>query len=283
MQRLHSRAAAGLRDGAATVAVLAAVTLALSGGLGVTNPTIVALTYLLVVLLVATLSTLWVAMASSVLALLALNYFFMPPIGTLTIADPENWVALFVLLVVSVTGQPALLVGGGARAREALARRDELSRLFDLSRDILLTTESAEAHSYAGAVDRAPLRSRLRRDLPAGPRGVGASRGGGSLPIAPARADLDEPCAPRRRVIEFDARERTYGGHREVDRARRVRASGSCRFDWAAAPSACSRRPGGRSSRARSTPWRASWPSPSSAPSSSRSARRPSSPGRAAS
>ena len=32
-----------------------------------------------------------------------------------------------------------------SRADEALARRDELARLFDLSRDILLTTDSREA------------------------------------------------------------------------------------------------------------------------------------------
>src|SRR5438132_1056435 len=31
------------------------------------------------------------------------------------------------------------------RAREAIARRDELARLFDLSRDVLLTTDSREA------------------------------------------------------------------------------------------------------------------------------------------
>ncbi|MBE3134584.1 MAG: DUF4118 domain-containing protein, partial [Acidobacteria bacterium] len=91
---------ATLRDFALALSALIAVTVVYSRWIGATNPTIVALTYLLVVLLVAALSTLPVAIASSVLAVLATNYYFLPPVGTLTIADPQNWVVLFVLLVV---------------------------------------------------------------------------------------------------------------------------------------------------------------------------------------
>ena len=47
------------------------------------------------VLVSATVSTLPVAIAVSVIADLFLNYFFLPPLGTFAIADPENWVALF--------------------------------------------------------------------------------------------------------------------------------------------------------------------------------------------
>ena len=50
----------------------------------------------------AAASTLWVAIGTSLLADLCLNYFFMPPYGTFTIADPQNWVALFAFLAVSV-------------------------------------------------------------------------------------------------------------------------------------------------------------------------------------
>ena len=38
----------------------------------------------------------------SVAAMLALNFFFRPPVGTFTIADPQNWIALLAFLVVSV-------------------------------------------------------------------------------------------------------------------------------------------------------------------------------------
>jgi hypothetical protein len=54
------------------------------------NPTIVALTLLLVVLFVAAWASRWAAVAVSVVAMLAFNFFFLPPIGTFTIADPQN-------------------------------------------------------------------------------------------------------------------------------------------------------------------------------------------------
>ena len=69
---------------AGALAALAAVTASYEVWLGVSNPTVVGLSYLLIVLLVAAVSTLRVAVATSVLALLALNYFFMPPVGTLS-------------------------------------------------------------------------------------------------------------------------------------------------------------------------------------------------------
>src|SRR6185295_15940774 len=50
--------------------------------LRVTNPTIVALSFLLVVLIVATVSTRSVAIATSLMAFLCFNYFFLPPVGT---------------------------------------------------------------------------------------------------------------------------------------------------------------------------------------------------------
>src|SRR3990172_10893671 len=99
-----------------------------------TNPTIVALTYLLIVLVTAAAAKLWVAIAVSMFADLCLNYFFMPPVGTLRIADPDNWVALFVFLAVSIVASE-LSSAARARARDAMPRRDELARLFALSRD----------------------------------------------------------------------------------------------------------------------------------------------------
>jgi K+-sensing histidine kinase KdpD len=65
-------------------------------------------------------------------------------VGTLRIADPQNWVALSIFLAVSVVASN-LSTAVRDRASEATARGDELARLFDLSRDILLTTDSREA------------------------------------------------------------------------------------------------------------------------------------------
>src|SRR3954470_10915172 len=93
--------------------------------------------FLIVVLLVAATSPLWAAVTTSFAAVLAFNFFFLPPIGTLTIADPQNWIALFSLLVVSLVASNLSAVAR-ARTRDAVTRRDELARLFDLSRDVLL-------------------------------------------------------------------------------------------------------------------------------------------------
>jgi two-component system, OmpR family, sensor histidine kinase KdpD len=108
--------------------------------LGVTNHTTVAVSYLLIVLFVAASSPLWVAIVTSIASMLAFNFFFFPPVGTFTIADPQNWIALFAFFAVSVVAS-RLSALARDRQREALNRRDELARLFDLSRDILLTTE----------------------------------------------------------------------------------------------------------------------------------------------
>ncbi len=78
--------------------------------------------------------------------MLCFNFFFLPPVGTLTIADPQNWVALAAFLVVSVVASN-LSARARARADEALARRAELARLFDLSRDILLAGDSDEGRA----------------------------------------------------------------------------------------------------------------------------------------
>ena len=82
------------------------------------NPTTVALTYLLIILISATVSRLWVAIAVCLVADVSLNYFFLPPVGTLAIAEPQNWVALFVFLAVSLI---ASNLSAAARERTALA------------------------------------------------------------------------------------------------------------------------------------------------------------------
>src|SRR5437868_6585912 len=78
------------------------------------NATTIALAYLLVILFVASLGDLIVAVATSALATLSFNYFFLPPVGTFTIADPHNWVALASFLIVSTV---ASRLSASAQAR----------------------------------------------------------------------------------------------------------------------------------------------------------------------
>ena len=118
------------------------------------SPATVALSFLIVVLLVAATARLWVAVTTSLLAMLAFNFFFLPPVGTFVIADPQNWIALFAFLAVSLVASNLSAVAR-MRTQEAVARRDELGRLFDLSRDVLLITDGQEANSrLAGFISR---------------------------------------------------------------------------------------------------------------------------------
>ena len=76
------------------IGAVAAVVAVYVQWLDVSNVATVSTTFLLIVLLVAATSRLWVAVVTSVVAMVCFNYFFLPPAGTLTIADPQNWVAL---------------------------------------------------------------------------------------------------------------------------------------------------------------------------------------------
>src|SRR5690242_12913710 len=66
------------------------------------NATTVALTFLLAILLVSTAWGMAVSVTISIVAMVLFNYFFLPPVGKLTVADPQNWVALIAFLVVAV-------------------------------------------------------------------------------------------------------------------------------------------------------------------------------------
>ena len=175
------------------------------------SPTTVALTLLLVVLGTATLARLRIAIIVSILAMLTLNFFFLPPVNTFTISDPQNWVALFAFLVVAVIASN-LSAAAQDRAREAIARRNEVTRLFDLTRDVLLTTETSSAIDVlAQHVARRFELSRVAICLPAD-NGWQVHQGGGEDVTIDANV-LNTALAQARGTLEFDARQRAYGGH----------------------------------------------------------------------
>jgi two-component system sensor histidine kinase KdpD len=101
------------------------------------NITTVALMMLLLVLGAATKWGLGEAIFTSVVAVLGFNFFFLPPVGQFTIADPENWVALFAFLVTAVTVSQ-LSSQAKRRTEEAVAGRNEISNLYELSRAMLM-------------------------------------------------------------------------------------------------------------------------------------------------
>jgi len=100
------------------------------------NQTTVALSFLLAILAVSAIWGTAVSVFMSVVAMLAFNYFFLPPIGTLTIADPQNWVALFAFLFSSIMGSQ-LSARMRREADEAHSRRREIERLYRFSQKLL--------------------------------------------------------------------------------------------------------------------------------------------------
>src|SRR5882724_11241485 len=100
------------------------------------NHTTVALSFLLAILAVSAVWGMAVSVFMSVLAMLSLNYFFLPPVGMFTIADPQNWVALFVFLITAITGSQ-LSSRIRLEADEAHHRRREVERLYRFSRKLL--------------------------------------------------------------------------------------------------------------------------------------------------
>ncbi len=132
MQRRLAGRAVGI---AVSLAIVAGITFFFSRVLHV-NQTTVALSFLLAILAVSTVWGTVVSVSMSVVAMLAFNYFFLPPIGTLTIADPQNWVALFAFLFSSIMGSH-LSARLRKEADEAHHRRREIERLYRFSQKLL--------------------------------------------------------------------------------------------------------------------------------------------------
>ena len=101
------------------------------------NALVAGFAYLLVVLVIAARWGLLESSLTSLAATLCLNFFFLPPILTLTIADPQNWVALFVFMATSLTATQ-LSSRARQRAIEAQARQTEVERLYELSRSLMM-------------------------------------------------------------------------------------------------------------------------------------------------
>ena len=107
------------------------------------NPTTVALTFLVAVLLVSAYWGLRYALVLAVGATAAFNFYFLPPIGTFTIADPQNWVALFAFLITALVASN-LAERARRHAEAAKQRRREVELLYDLSQRLLASENELE-------------------------------------------------------------------------------------------------------------------------------------------
>lgn len=121
----------------ASSAIVAVVVFVCSSLVRVNNTT-VALSLLLAILGIAAGWGLAEALVASIIAVLLFNYYFLPPVGTFTIADPQNWVALVAFLITAATASQ-LSARAKRRAAEADARRREVERLYALGQAMLLS------------------------------------------------------------------------------------------------------------------------------------------------
>jgi two-component system sensor histidine kinase KdpD len=122
---------------AACTAIVSAVVLVYSKWLHM-NPTTVGFTFLLSVLIVSAAWGLRYAIFMALLAALAYNYFFLPPLYQFTISDPQNWVALFTFLLTAVIASE-LSERARREAIESHRRRNEVERLYSFSQQLLVS------------------------------------------------------------------------------------------------------------------------------------------------
>jgi two-component system sensor histidine kinase KdpD len=102
------------------------------------NPTTVGFSLLLAILLISAAWGLRYAIFTAILATVAYNYFFLPPLFRFTIADPQNWIALFAFLITAVVASQL-----SERARRGTThadqRRREVERLYSFSQQLWLS------------------------------------------------------------------------------------------------------------------------------------------------
>lgn len=100
--------------------------------------------FLALTVLVALVGGLWPAIVSAIVGFLLLNWFFTLPTGRLTIAEPENALALGVFVLVAA-GVASVVDLAARRTTEAFRARAEASALAAISRSVLSGEDTAAA------------------------------------------------------------------------------------------------------------------------------------------
>ncbi|MFE6236238.1 DUF4118 domain-containing protein [Cellulosimicrobium sp. NPDC057862] len=143
---------------------------------------------------VALVGGMWPALACAVVSFVCLNWFFTPPTGLLTVADPENLLALLVFVLVAAA--VASVVDLSARRTvQAYRARAEASTLAALSRSVLSGEDTAEAVvarlAQTFQLRRVALEERVRTD--------GRAREWSTIAVADRVVDTVAPARAGRR------------------------------------------------------------------------------------
>jgi len=147
-------------SGAAGLAGAVLGPIALTAILNVLNPATAReyiFLYLALVAVLGTLSGLRPTLVSAALSFLLVDFFFIPPVHTLTIADPHDLIDLVVFAAV------AGVVGGvGSRRRQAQLEAERLAAQLRLSNAQLSRLEREQAEAAAVAVRLAQAQQHVR-------------------------------------------------------------------------------------------------------------------------
>jgi two-component system sensor histidine kinase KdpD len=139
--------------------------------------------YLPAVLVVSVTWGAWLGFATALVSAAAFNFFHLPPVGTFTVSNSSNWVALAAFVVVAALSSSVAEVTR-ARARDAEERRGEADLAAEMARLLL-----------RGA--------RLSEDLP-----TAAARLAQALRLNSARIEMDAVEGDER-TVAFPLREGT--------------------------------------------------------------------------
>jgi two-component system sensor histidine kinase KdpD len=162
------------------------------------------LIYLVAVVAVAVVGGFWPAVLAAVTASLLVNWYFTPPVHTLTIADGKSLLALLLFVTVAVTVSSVVHLAA-LRARQAARSTEEAQDLLALAQTVLGGQDTPAAvleHLIASRGGRAQL---LERAGDAWVRVAGSeAHSGDAVQRTAARPDLmlevsgqDRPLSPR--------------------------------------------------------------------------------------
>jgi two-component system sensor histidine kinase KdpD len=115
------------------------------------NQTTVALTFLVMVQFAAFRWGLVYSVCLSIGCTLLYNYFFLPPIGSFTISDPQNWIALLAFLASAIVIS-RISESERRQAGVSEARRSEMERLYEFSNQLLMEENLHDVASHAPRV-----------------------------------------------------------------------------------------------------------------------------------
>ena len=108
------------------------------------NATTVALALLLVILFIATFIGRNPALLASAVAMLCFNYFFLPPVRTWTISEPQNLIAWAAFMITAITAGE-LSAYAKRRAEEAERNKQKIEKLYEELQTAFEKASQAEA------------------------------------------------------------------------------------------------------------------------------------------